>query len=75
MYPGQSVNLFALMTGSTPVCYSWQVEDDILKDYDDNVLGGLHRTLVNPPIPMTLEDFLKPSISFYWKASEDKIEL
>lgn len=72
MYPGQSVDLFALVNGSTPLAYSWQIEGDILKDYDDNVLGGLHGTLVNPPIPMTLEDFVKPSISFYWKPSEDK---
>jgi hypothetical protein len=72
MYPGQSADLFALVTGSAPLSYSWQVEGDILKDYDDNVLGGLHGTLVNPPIQMTLEDFLKPSISFYWKPSEDK---
>ena len=72
MYPGQSANLFAAVTGAIPLSYLWQVEGDIIKDYDDNVLGGSHGTIVNPPIPMSMEDFLNPSISFYWKPNQDK---
>lgn len=72
MYPGQWVNLIAQVNGSVPQSYLWTVQGDIIKDYDDNVLGGIHGTIVNPPIPMSMEDFLKPSISFYWKPTENK---
>ena len=72
MYPGQWVNLIAQVNGSIPRSYLWTVEGEIIKDYDDNVLGGIHGTIVNPPINMSAEDFLKPTISFYWKPTEDK---
>jgi hypothetical protein len=72
MYSGQNAYLLAVVKGSTPLSYLWQVEGDIIKNYDDNVLGGSHDSIVGPPTPMSVEDFLNPSISFYWKPTDDK---
>ena len=72
MYPGEYVTLMAVVgDGGDASGYSWEVEGGIVKDYDDNVLGGQAVDLVDPPTMMNPSDFENQAISFYWKPESD----
>lgn len=44
MYPGQYVSLTANITGTETKNYTWTVEGNIVKDYDDNVYNSTYLT-------------------------------
>jgi hypothetical protein len=74
MYTGNYTHLYPAVNGTAPEQYSWFVEPDIVKDYDDKVFDQNHHLNdgVEAPILMEPEDFQKDDISFYWKPEEDK---
>lgn len=72
MYPGQFANLHAEVSGEfQPISYTWTVEGDIIKDYDDDVMSGAAAFEVTPPTPMSPDDFRNRDITFYWKPQND----
>ena len=69
MYPGQYISLTANVTGAEAKNYTWTVEGNIVKDYDDNVHNSTYLTAflnIDPPTFMSPADFHHQSISFYW---------
>jgi hypothetical protein len=69
MYPAQHVSLAANITGGEAKNYTWTVEGNIVKDYDDNVYNSTYLTSylnIDPPTFMSPADYHQPSITFYW---------
>jgi hypothetical protein len=68
MSPGEFVSLRAIVDGDFTIKnYTWNIEGPVVKDYDDDVLGGAYE--VEDPTPLSAEDFHGSSIAFYWGKS------
>jgi hypothetical protein len=72
MYPGQLADLRTNVSddGSINKNYTWRVEAPIIKDYDDSVYNPTNLSAsqnLEDPTNMSLSDFHKSDIQFYWQ--------
>ncbi len=74
MYPGNFTHLYLDLNGTIPKEYSWAIEPDIVKDYDDEVVADYSNNVysqLHDVTPLGPEDFKNSDISFYWKLEAD----